>query len=180
MGQASLGEQPFSLSMAFLKTTYPCVRCGEQTQVRSRREAEHVRCKRCAELRRHNSLAHFADEAATRELRKVHQQTDDPRLLALGALKAAAERLKAAIHCLEAVAYLPPAEQRHYIRCADGRARWSAAVVANALPHVADAREAAAHGFSLVPGELRDEDPVALPTAPPTLRLVLPRTVDES
>lgn len=165
--------------MAFLKTRYPCKRCGVPTQVRSRREAEHAWCARCAELKRHNFLVRHADEQASRERLKVHQKTDDHRVLALGALKAAAERLKAAIHCLEAVDYLSPAEQRHYIRCAEGRAKWSASLVEGVLPHLSDAREAAAHGLSVVPGELSDEDVLDIPTAPPALRLVRPEDADE-
>ncbi|HZI08571.1 MAG TPA: hypothetical protein VEZ71_31430, partial [Archangium sp.] len=144
-----------------------------------RREAEHVWCARCSELKRHNFLVRHADEQASRERLKVHQKTEDPRVLALGALKAAAERLKAAIHCLEAVDYLSPAEQRHYILCAEGRAKWSASLVEGVLPHLAEAREAAAHGLSMVPSSLGEADVLDIPTAPPTLRLVRPEDANE-
>ncbi|WNG13562.1 hypothetical protein [Cystobacter fuscus] len=132
-------------------------------------------CGRCLWKVSKDSFRHESSDtrAASRERLKVHEKTECLRELSLGALKAAAEKLKAAIHCMETAESLTPAEQRHYLRCAERRVEWALSLAGKVQPFLAAALEAAVHSFTFVPGELSaEEERPEVPASEPMFRLV--------
>lgn len=67
---------------AYLKALYPCISCKEPTRVRSRREAEQIRCPGCEETARLEGCVNLQDWQRIRHMERATKATDESQRLA--------------------------------------------------------------------------------------------------
>lgn len=106
-----------------LKTKFPCRVCRAPAEVERLREGPTAMCERCARRQSLFSTIAYRDKEVSRRLAEVDGKVETSAELMRGVLMAMAQKLTAAAACLEAVEVAAsPAEQRHLVRCARGRA----------------------------------------------------------
>lgn len=156
-----------------LKTKFPCRVCRAPAQVERLREGPTAMCERCARRQSLFSTIAYRDKEVSRRLAEVDGKAETSAKLMHGVLLAMAEKLRAAA-CLEAVEVAAsPAEQRHLVRCARGRAAEAVGHLQVNASHFEEALQEITEeaGLAVVQGGLAEE--VAMPTCRnPVLQLV--------
>lgn len=157
-----------------LKTKFPCRVCSAPAEVERLRDAPRAICSRCASRESLFRTVHYRDKEAKRRLAEVDGKVESSAEIMRGVLMGMAQKLTAAAACLEALGVAAsPAEQRHLVRCARGRAAYAVAELQVNASHFEEALAEIAEeaGLAVVQGGLAEE--AAMPSRAATpLRVV--------
>lgn len=155
-----------------LKTKFPCQDCKAPTEVRRLSDATWARCERCTQRRRCFGIVRHQDAEYVRQMREAHRAKTAADVLRAVA-RASTALMDSARECLAAQPYaLSPGEERHLLRCAQGRMDRASRVLLKNQKHfgLALADVLKARGLELHDGE--GETLEVGSTMPPPLRLV--------
>lgn len=100
--------------MRYLKTLYPCRRCGVSTRVTTRKLIEYALCPTCSLFSRGSRLAHWADERAKRLASEANRAQDRPADLVRAWTSSLVSRLEACEHMTQLLPLLERRERWRY------------------------------------------------------------------
>ena len=108
---------------------YPCVKCGEKVEVRSRREIEHAHCERCAQRTRHLACASFGFKRAQKMFNENNAKGDVMETVRW-VMEVAAEATQAASRAICAAQLNPnQMEASRWVDIAHEWARWASGLI---------------------------------------------------
>jgi hypothetical protein len=167
----------------FLVNKYPCRRCGEPTDVQSRRDIEHACCERCAKLSSVCSSANWQNRRRAEEWQKSNEQPDTPEefLRFLGGAARAIEYAAASAERSIHAAHLHDKVQHahDFALMARSQFEWIVGLVETITPYTeAFVKSKPPLAALVVSNEAPETTPSATP-ARPALRLVAAATHPE-